>query len=164
MEQQRNLDMQGWFCGIKQAMFWSVSDSYLGYPVSVWFQSRTYLKEMLSVSFFGSKGAEWNNRACCVAAIAGVTIQVPCPVVKSLQLIWRYGTRRFHLRVPYHQMSCIDSRWLIWKLGTHRFHLRMPNFLMSCNDLWIEHLESSPINGHQGNCHALLSPWFIPQV
>ena len=28
--------------------------------------------------------------------------------VKLLQLIWRSGTRRFHLRVPDLQMSCSD--------------------------------------------------------
>ena len=35
-------------------------------------------------------------------------ILVPCPQVNSLQLIWRLGTRRFHLRVPDLQMSCSD--------------------------------------------------------
>ena len=41
-------------------------------------------------------------------AIFGATILVPYHVVKSLQLIWRPGTRRFHLRVPGLQMSCRD--------------------------------------------------------
>ena len=49
-----------------------------------------------------------NNGACCLAAIAGATILVPCHVVKSLQLIWRSGTFRFRLRVPHLQMSCSD--------------------------------------------------------
>ena len=31
-----------------------------------------------------------------------------CHGVKSVQLIWRLGTRRFHLRVPDLQMSCSD--------------------------------------------------------
>ena len=31
-----------------------------------------------------------------------------CPV---LQLIWRSGTRRFHLRVPDLQMNCSDMTW-----------------------------------------------------
>ena len=44
--------------------------------------------------------------ACCLLAIAGTTSLVPCHVVKSLQLIWRLGTWRFHLQVPYLQMSC----------------------------------------------------------
>ena len=32
----------------------------------------------------------------------------PLILVKSLQLIWRSGTRRFHLRVPNLQISCSD--------------------------------------------------------
>ena len=40
------------------------------------------------------------------SAITGVTLFVPCNVVKSLQLIQRSGTRRFHLRVPDLQISC----------------------------------------------------------
>ena len=42
------------------------------------------------------------------AAIAGATLLVPCHVVKSPQLIWRSGTRSFHLRVPDLQKSCSD--------------------------------------------------------
>ena len=37
-----------------------------------------------------------------------ITRIVPYLKVKSLQLIWRSGTRRFHLRVPDLQMSCND--------------------------------------------------------
>ena len=62
-----------------------------------------------------------------MAAIAGASILVPCHVVRSLQLIWRSDTRRFHLRVPDLQMSCID---LTLKIG---------------------HQYSSPSNGHQSN-------------
>ena len=51
------------------------------------------------------------NVLCHLAAIAGATILVPCHVVKSLQFIWRSGTRRFHLRVPNLQMNCIDLTW-----------------------------------------------------
>ena len=36
---------------------------------------------------------------------------VPSHAVKTLQLIWRTGTRRFHLRVPDLQMSCTLT-WL----------------------------------------------------
>ena len=53
----------------------------------------------------------------CLAAIAGATILAPChvhDVVKSLQLIWRSGTRRWNLR---------------------RWNLRVPNLQMSCSDL-----------------------------
>ena len=46
------------------------------------------------------------NRTCTLVAITGTTIPVPNLQVKLLQLIWRLGTRRFHLRVPDLQMSC----------------------------------------------------------
>ena len=39
-------------------------------------------------------------------AITGTTILVPYLEVKSLQLIWRSGTRRWNLRVPDLQMNC----------------------------------------------------------
>ena len=38
----------------------------------------------------------------------GHTTQELCHVVKSLQLTWRWGTRRWNLRVPHLQMSCSD--------------------------------------------------------
>ena len=41
-----------------------------------------------------------------MSPFAGTTILVPCHVVKTLQLIRRSGTRRFHLRVLYLQISC----------------------------------------------------------
>ena len=40
-----------------------------------------------------------------LAAISGTTKLVPYHSVKSLQLIWRWGTCRFHLQVPHLQMS-----------------------------------------------------------
>ena len=43
-----------------------------------------------------------------LTAIIGTSILVVYLWVKLLQLIWRSGTRRFHLRVPDHQMSCRD--------------------------------------------------------
>ena len=48
-----------------------------------------------------------------LAAIPGTSNLVACHFVKSLQLIWRSSTRRFHLRVPDLQMSCSDliSKW-----------------------------------------------------
>ena len=49
-----------------------------------------------------------DNGTCRQPAITRTTILVPCHVVKSLQLIWRSGTRRFYLRVPDLQMSCRD--------------------------------------------------------
>ena len=43
-----------------------------------------------------------------LAAITGTTILVLNVKVKSLQPIWRPGTRRFHLRVPDLQVGCRD--------------------------------------------------------
>ena len=43
-----------------------------------------------------------------LVAITGIAIMVPYLWVKSLQLIWRSGTRRWNLRVPDLQMSCRD--------------------------------------------------------
>ena len=43
-----------------------------------------------------------------VVDFAGAIILVPCHVVKSLQLIWRLGTRRWNLRVPHLQVSGSD--------------------------------------------------------
>ena len=40
--------------------------------------------------------------------ITDTTLLVPCLYVKYLQLIWRSGTRRFHLRAPDLQMNCRD--------------------------------------------------------
>ena len=40
--------------------------------------------------------------------IAEITILLPYLSVKSLQLIWRLGTQRWNLWVPYIQMSCRD--------------------------------------------------------
>ena len=51
-----------------------------------------------------------------VAINLATIIMVACHVVKSLQLLWWSGTRRFNLWVPYFQISC---RNLIWKIGSH---------------------------------------------
>ena len=48
------------------------------------------------------------NVACRLAAITGDIILVPCHVLKSLQLIRRWGTRRWKLRVPHLQISYSD--------------------------------------------------------
>ena len=48
------------------------------------------------------------NRACHLAAIAGVIVLVHCHIVKFVQLIERLGTHRFHLWVPNLQLSCSD--------------------------------------------------------
>ena len=44
-------------------------------------------------------------------SIDGIIILIPFYVVKSLQLIWRSGTRRWNLRVPGLQMGCSDLTW-----------------------------------------------------
>ena len=50
----------------------------------------------------------WMTANVPLVVITGTTILVPHAKVKSLQLIWRWGTRRFHLRVPDIQMCCRD--------------------------------------------------------
>ena len=67
------------------------------------------------------------NTACRPEEIAAATTLVPYPVVKTLELIWRLGTRRWNLCVP--------------------------NLLMSCSDLisMIGHCDSSTSNSHQGD-------------
>ena len=52
---------------------------------------------------------------------------------KSLQLIWRSGTRRFHLRVPDLQLSCGD----LTRMAGHQ--------------------ESGPRNGHHATSHGWLN-------
>ena len=43
-----------------------------------------------------------------LVAITGTSTMVTCHVVKSRQLIWRLGTRRWNLRVPDLQTGCRD--------------------------------------------------------
>ena len=43
-----------------------------------------------------------------LTAVAVAIILVPNSVVKSSLLLWKYGTSRFHLRVPDLQMNCSD--------------------------------------------------------
>ena len=43
-----------------------------------------------------------------MVAIIETTTLVPYHSIKSLQLIWRSATRRFHLRVPHLQLSSSD--------------------------------------------------------
>ena len=85
----------------------------------------------------------------------------PLIPVKSLQLIWRSGTRRFHLRVPDLQMSCSSfTQWMGTSLAAPAsFHV-------------YKITTTSTSNGHQGDmpywtkwvafqCTAE-SPWLIP--
>ena len=55
----------------------------------------------------GEMQADFDMQICLVA-ITGIFILVSYLLVKSLQLIGRSGTRRFHLRVPDLQMSYWD--------------------------------------------------------
>ena len=66
-------------------------------------------------------------RHVSLVGIVGTNILVSCHLVKSRQLIWRLGTRRWNLRVPNLQMNCSD---LSLKIG---------------------YQGSSPSNGHQGD-------------
>ena len=74
------------------------------------------------------------SKGLVICYVAGVTFLVPCHVVKSLQLIWRSGTRRWNLRVPGFQM--IELQWLDRKIGFQ---------------------ESSSSSGRQGDL-----PYYIP--
>ena len=51
---------------------------------------------------------DMHNLARRPLAVAKATILVPCYVVKSLQLIWCSGTRRFYLRMTDPQMNYSD--------------------------------------------------------
>ena len=56
----------------------------------------------------------YRTRHVNLVVISGTTKLVLYRLVKSLQLIWRSGTRRWNLRVPNLQMSCsnmIRMRW-----------------------------------------------------
>ena len=47
-----------------------------------------------------------------ILPLRGLQSWYPIILVKSLQLIWRLGTRRFHRRVPNLQKSCCDlTKW-----------------------------------------------------
>ena len=54
------------------------------------------------------RNTSWSIRCVTLLVITETTVLVPYLEVKSLQLIWRSGTRRFHLRVHVLQMSCRD--------------------------------------------------------
>ena len=60
-----------------------------------------------------SRDIQQFNRACQLAVVAGARYSLVSTILSSLQLIWRSGTRRFHLRVPDLQMSSSDlaSGW-----------------------------------------------------
>ena len=54
------------------------------------------------------KAAKVSEYRYHTVAIFGATILVLFHVSKSLQFIWRLGTRRWNLRVPILQMNCSD--------------------------------------------------------
>ena len=58
--------------------------------------------------FFTQFFFSFSNGASCSAATAWATILNPWHKVKSLQLILRSGTHRFHTTVPNFQMSYAD--------------------------------------------------------
>ena len=69
------------------------------------------------------------NRTYRLVAIAGVSIQVPWQVVKSLQLICRSGTCRVHLQVPVLQN---ELQWLASKAGNRT---AVPVLSIKVNDM-----------------------------
>ena len=72
------------------------------------YEGHMLLKRDSTVTCHSGRGQSVGNGACHSSAIAGAIILVPWHGVKSLQLIWRLGTRRWNLRVPNLQMSCRD--------------------------------------------------------
>ena len=50
-------------------------------------------------------------RACRLTAISGTIILVPCPVLKSLQSIWRSGTHRWNLQVLTQIAKFMGTTW-----------------------------------------------------
>ena len=72
------------------------------------YEGHMSLKGGSTVTCHSRRRQSVGNGACHSAAIAGAIILVPWHGVKSLQLIWRLGTRRWNLRVPNLQMSCRD--------------------------------------------------------
>ena len=114
--------------GRRQAIIWTNAGILLIGPLGTIFSE--ILIEILTFSFkkmhLKVLSAKWQprclglnvliwkcNGACHLAASAGATILVPYHKVKSLQLKWRSGTRRFHWSmVPNLQMSCSDLTYI----------------------------------------------------
>ena len=91
------------------------------------------------------------NRVCHLAAIAGAVILIPWHIVKSLQLIWRSGTRRFHLRVPDLQMSCSDfTKWsgtnVVVPVMATRVTCRIVLSRYVCIPIWGPNQHNFPVN------------------
>ena len=91
------------------------------------------------------------NEAYPQADITRTTVLEPNLEVKSLQLIWRSGTRRWNLQVPDHQMSCRD----FWWSGTCIWNLQVSDHQMSCRDL-------TAWQGTRRIAPAMTTRWQIP--
>ena len=61
-----------------------------------------------------------------LVAIAAATILVPCHAVKSLQYIWRLGTRRLIYRCPI--FKCVAATWLKERTPGTWFNIKMPSY------------------------------------
>ena len=54
--------------------------------------------------------------------------------------------------------KCVEWLQLIWRSGTRLYHLGVPDFLVSCSGLWMQreyHLNSQSYD-HQMTCHFLV--------
>ena len=86
------------------------------YKLSHWFENLFYLCVKLDMMSQCKGNVTVANgflsfaliRHVTLVAITGTTILTPYHIIKSLQLIWISGTRRFHLRVPDLPKSCSD--------------------------------------------------------
>ena len=83
-----------------------------------------------------------------LVAVNGISVLVPYLQVKSLQLIWRSGTRRWNLRVPDLHMSCRDLT--TWGCSLcNGYHVTCPTYRMAVDR------QSNIISP------AVLAPWGI---
>ena len=100
--------------GRRQAIIWTNAGLLIG-PFGTNFNY--ILIEILTFSFKKMRlkvlPVKWRPLYCGLNVLKGLTViagatDTPCHVVKSLGLIQRPGTTRYHLRVPDLPMSCSD--------------------------------------------------------
>ena len=101
-----------------------------------------------------SKGSTGNKIGyVTLEAIAGTNILVPYLSVKSRQLIWRSGTRRWNLRVHVLPMSCTSLT--IWQ-GTrikNNFDILLLEYQLKRGGCWMVISTEWSVNGqHFGYC------------
>ena len=102
-----------------------------------------------------------------IGHVTRFTSLVPSHVVKSLQLIWRLGTRIWNLRVPHLQMNCSDlaqrqdTMMVVPVMATRVTD--MPYYILIDHSAFSEPCQ--PFRGRQGNvwlavgCHSHRRRW-----